>query len=597
MSRRHRSKKGSGQNTAETVEKPDEDKNIEFTEESADDSADKGEPAAENHAETNDETSAETSDEIRDKTTDKIIDDAEDKTVGMISDETSEDAAADSKDVSEEKTEEDDSRHRDVDDEYETEQDYPVYHDEAGDGRGYEPADDGNVDDRESEEDARRRTRRHRRRIEQRNAAIITTVILAAATFLIVLGVRKLGAVVGKHQAAVAEASVIASESAAEASSIVLAEPSTETASEETESVDYLQNVVDSCIKEMPLEDKVAQLFVVTPEQLTGAKAVQQAGDATQAALSKNAVGGIIYFKQNLKDKEQVTEMLKGTSAMSKYPLFLAIDEEGGNVSRVAEAGIDGSVKVDSEADIAKGGDTSKAEEAGETIGSYLSALGFNLDLAPVADVVTDVSKSSIGDRSYGADPQTDGQMAAAMTQGLQKTGVSACLKHFPGIGDAQGDTHKQKVEITETIDEMKQKNFVPFKAGIDAGADFVMAGHGDVSVADTSAEYMPACLSKKMVTDELRGELGFDGIVITDAMNMEAISDYFGADEAAVKAVQAGVDMILMPEDYEKAYNGILTAVKDGTITEDRINESLTRIYRVKYADKINDDTKENEE
>ena len=455
-------------------------------------------------------------------------------------------------------------------------------------------AKESNSDEIESREDARRSARRHRRRAEQRNAALITTILLAIVTVLILFGVKKLSNIIASHQAAEDYAEQSASESAAEASSIVIAEPSTETETVETESVDYLQNVVDSCIQEMPIEDKVAQLFIVTPEQLTGAESVQQAGDATQDALREKAVGGILYFKQNLKDKEQVSEMLKNTSAMSKYPLFLAVDEEGGKVSRVADAGIEGSVKVGSEASIAADGDTAKAEEAGETIGSYLSALGFNLDFAPVADVVTDQASSSIGDRSYGADPGIDGQMVAAMTTGLQQTGVSACLKHFPGIGDASGDTHKQKVEIAETLDDMKQKNFIPFKAGIDAGADFVMVGHADVSAIDTSAEYVPASLSKMMITDELRGELGFNGIVVTDAMNMKAISDYFGADEAAVKAIQAGVDIILTPADYDKAYSGVLAAVKDGTISEDRINESLERIYSVKYEDKINGVTSE---
>ena len=187
---------------------------------------------------------------------------------------------------------------------------------------------ESNSDEIESREDARRSARRHRRRAEQRNAALITTILLAIVTVLILFGVKKLSNIIASHQAAEDYTEQSASESAAEASSIVIAEPSTETETVETESVDYLQNVVDSCIQEMPIEDKVAQLFIVTPEQLTGAESVQQAGDATQDALREKAVGGILYFKQNLKDKEQVSEMLKNTSAMSKYPLFLALDEE-----------------------------------------------------------------------------------------------------------------------------------------------------------------------------------------------------------------------------------------------------------------------------
>ena len=472
-------------------------------------------------------------------------------------------------------------------DDYESERDNRPYEDEVGDEYGSEPADDGGEEDELTEKEIRRRERRRRRRREQTMVTVTVTLLAALFTALIIAGVSKITKAVRQHNMQVSEEQKTESESEAQESDVVLEAPSS-TESTAVESTDYLGSIVDSCIQEMPVEDKVAQLFIVTPEQLTGASAVTQAGDATQAALSKYSVGGIVYFKQNLKDKAQVTEMIKTTASMSKYPLFFAVDEEGGSVSRVAEAGIDGSVKVDTEATIAKGNDPAKAEEAGETIGSYLSALGFNLDFAPVADVVTDASKSAIGDRSYGSDPENDGKMAAAMVQGLQKSGVSACLKHFPGIGDADGDTHKQKVELSKTLDQMKQSDFVSFKAGIDSGAQFVMVSHGDVSAIDSSAQYLPASLSKKMITDELRGELGFNGIVVTDAMNMSAVSDYFGADEAAVKAIQAGADMILMPEDLDKAYNGVLAAVKDGKISEERINKSLERIYRVKYADKI---------
>ena len=473
-------------------------------------------------------------------------------------------------------------------DDYESERDNRPYEDEVGDGYGSEPADDGGEDDELTEQEIRRRERRRRRRREQTMVTVTVTLLVALFTALVIAGVLKITKAVRQHNVQVSEEQKIESESEAQESDVVLEAPSS-TESTAVESTDYLGSIVDSCIQEMPVEDKVAQLFIVTPEQLTGASAVTQAGDATQAALSKYSVGGIVYFRQNLKDKDQITEMLKATASMSKYPLFFAVDEEGGSVSRVAEAGIDGSVKVDTEAAIAKGNDPAKAEEAGETIGSYLGALGFNLDFAPVADVVTDASKSVIGDRSYGSDPANDGKMTAAMVQGLQKSGVSACLKHFPGIGDADGDTHKQKVELSKTLDQMKQSDFISFKAGIDSGAQFVMVSHGDVSAIDDSAEYLPASMSKKMITDELRGELGFNGIVVTDAMNMSAVSDYFGADEAAVKAIQAGADMILIPEDLDKAYNGVLAAVKDGKISEDRINQSLERIYRVKYADKIN--------
>lgn len=159
-------------------------------------------------------------------------------------------------------------------------------------------AKESNSDEIESREDARRNARRHRRRAEQRNAALITTILLAIVTVLILFGVKKLSNIIASHQAAEDYAEQSASESAAEASSIVIAEPSTETETVETESVDYLQNVVDSCIQEMPIEDKVAQLFIVTPEQLTGAESVQQAGDATQDALRKRLLEGFFILSR-----------------------------------------------------------------------------------------------------------------------------------------------------------------------------------------------------------------------------------------------------------------------------------------------------------
>ena len=156
----------------------------------------------------------------------------------------------------------------------------------------------------------------------------------------------------------------------------------------------------------------------------------------------------------------------------------------------------------------------------------------------------------------------------------------------FPGIGSAAEDTHEGRVETTKTLEEMKNSDFIPFQAGIEIGANLVMVGHVTASAIDE--EGLPSSLSKTVITDVLRGELGYDGIVITDALNMGAIAEYYTSDEAAVKAIKAGVDMLLMPEDFETAYQGLLAAVQDGTISEERIDDSLRRIYRIKYANKL---------
>lgn len=348
---------------------------------------------------------------------------------------------------------------------------------------------------------------------------------------------------------------------------------------------EQLEEIVVNSISTMPLEDKVAGLFIVTPESLTGVQTVTKAGEGTQKALEQYAVGGLIYFDKNIVDKDQLTEMLANTVPMSKYPIFLAVDEEGGSVSRVADSGIE-VIQVDDMASIGAGGDSSVAYETGVTIGSYLSALGFNLNFAPVADVATAEDGGVLGSRTFGMDANVCADMASNVVSGMQSTGVSACLKHFPGLGSAEEDTHDGRVEISKTADEMRASDFIPFQKGIEAGADFVMVSH--VTVPAIDSEGLPSSLSGAVITNTLRGELGFNGVVITDALNMSAITEYYTPEEAAVLAIEAGADMLLMPEDFEAAYTGLLTAVQEGRISEERIDESLKRIYRIKRRDDV---------
>ena len=349
------------------------------------------------------------------------------------------------------------------------------------------------------------------------------------------------------------------------------------------EEPDYLGEIVDSYISEMPLEDKVAGLFMITPEALTGTDTVVRAGDTTREKLSENPVGGLIYFSKNIKDAGQLTEMLQNTKNWSKYPIFLGVDEEGGSVSRVAEAGL--ADNVGPMAEIGASGDAAMAQEAGAVIGSYLSGFGFNMDFAPVADVITE-GNETIGDRSFGTDVNLVSPMVVAAVEGMQSNGVSACLKHFPGLGDTSEDSHDGMATTEKTLDDFNATDFPVYQAGINAGVEFVMVSH--ISAPNVTGDNKPASLSSKMITEILRGQLGYQGIVITDAMNMKAITEYYTSADAAVMALQAGADMILMPENYEEAYNGVLEAVNNGTLTEERIDESLKRIFRIKCKDKV---------
>ena len=343
-----------------------------------------------------------------------------------------------------------------------------------------------------------------------------------------------------------------------------------------------LDAYVDERIAQMPLEDKVAGLFVVRPEAITGVGTAVQAGDGTRQALEANPVGGLIYFDQNIQSEAQLKEMLENTARYAKYPLFLAVDEEGGTVSRI---GSSIGPKTDSAGAIGETGNPENAYQAGAAMGTALYGLGFNVDFAPVADLAN-VEGSIMEGRAYGSDVSVVSSFVNAMVRGLQEQKVSACLKHFPGMGSATEDTHDGKVSTDRTAEQFWAEELAVFQAGINEGADMVMVSH--MAASALTGDNEPSIFSQTLVTGILREQMGFQGVIITDALDMGAISQYYAADEASIMAVLAGCDMLLMPEDYEKAYTGVLEAVRSGNIDEERINDSLRRIYRIKYADMV---------
>ena len=349
---------------------------------------------------------------------------------------------------------------------------------------------------------------------------------------------------------------------------------------------ELLNEIIDARISEMTLEEKVAGLFIVTPESITNVTTAIQAGNGTKTAIEKYPVGGLIYFTKNIQSESQIKEMIANTVSYSRFPLFLAVDEEGGKVARVAEA-----LKLENVgnmAQIGSTGDVTQAYNAMQKIGNYLTNYGFNLNFAPVADVLTNSNNVSIGDRSFGNDVNLVSNMVVSAVKGLQETGITACMKHFPGLGDAGTDTHNGLAVVNKTMEELKATELIPFIAGIEAGVEMIMIGH--VSLPQITGDNTPATISEEIISNLLRKELGFDGVVITDAMNMGAITKYYKANDAATLALKAGADMILMPENFELAYKGVLEAVQNGTLSEERIDDSLTRVYRIKYADMVAD-------
>ncbi len=223
---------------------------------------------------------------------------------------------------------------------------------------------------------------------------------------------------------------------------------------------------------------------------------------------------------------------------------------------------------------------TTKAYETGKKISNILSEFQINLDFAPVADVAN-VKNSIMLKRSFGSDPNLVGDMVAAQVRAFKEKNIICSLKHFPGLGFTTGDTHKGYVKTNKTREQMRECEFIPFKKGIDAGADLVMIGH--VSAPNMIGDDTPASLSKLVVTDILRGEMGFDGVIVTDALNMGGVSNYYTSEQATVMALEAGVDILLMPENFVKSYNEVLKAVRSGRITEERIDQSVYRILKLK--------------
>ena len=367
------------------------------------------------------------------------------------------------------------------------------------------------------------------------------------------------------------------------------AESSTSILEADPESLDdiTMEGLVSEVLGQMTLEQKIGQLFIVSTDSLDF-NAETEMTDQMKQNIKKYQPGGVIFFSFNFTNDEDIKQNRKNLKKFirkmqkaSTVPMFMSVDEEGGTVSRVANSESFGTTKFPTMSEVGSTGDSANAYNVGATIGREISELGFNLDFAPVADISTNADNTEIGSRSFGRDAQLVSDMVSEEVKGLQQNGVSATLKHFPGQGDSGDDTHKGFVNLDVTIDRLRDVEFTPFKAGIAAGADVVMMSH--VAVRNITQNEVPASLSSLMVTDILREELQFDNIIITDAMNMKIITKFYDAGEAAVMAIEAGNDMILMPDDFVSSYDAVYEAVQDGTLTERQIDQAVSRILTVK--------------
>lgn len=337
-------------------------------------------------------------------------------------------------------------------------------------------------------------------------------------------------------------------------------------------------SLVDETLAGMTLHEKVCQMMFVTPEELTGEDGVTVAGDATRQALENYPVGGIVYFAKNLESQDQVKEMIDNSQKYSSIGLFVATDEEGGVVNRLMDTV--GTTYIGSMYYYKDDGDETAYENA-YTIANDMSALGFNLDFAPVADVWSNPDNTVIGERAYSDDYAQAAELVGNAVKGFNDGGVMCTLKHFPGHGDTAEDSHYSSAYVHSTKEEIMADEMQPFRSGIEAGAEFVMVGHLIVPDIDE----VPATLSYKIATGILREELKFEGVAITDSFEMESIADNYSVDDAVVMSVKAGMDMILQPKDMASAVNSIEQAVADGELSEDRIDESVRRILTLKES------------
>lgn len=321
-------------------------------------------------------------------------------------------------------------------------------------------------------------------------------------------------------------------------------------------------------LQAMTLEEKVWQLLVLRPEAFSADGNTIISAEQITEPLS---VGGLILSANHIVSTEQTAALLDGLQAKSKLPLLLAVDEEGGTVARVGPklgtTTLEPMFSYRSE-----GVDTAYANA--KALADDISALGFNVDLAPVADVWTNPQNTVIGGRAYSDKPAEAAELVAAAVEGFHAGGVTATLKHFPGHGDTLEDSHDGSAYVSKTLAELENCEFLPFIAGIEAGAQLIMTGHITLTAIDPEH---PATLSKAVIDGLLREQLGYDGVVITDALEMRAITDHYGAD-AAVLAIEAGCDLLLAPADPEATVQTILQQV-----SEERINESVLRILRLK--------------
>ena len=335
-------------------------------------------------------------------------------------------------------------------------------------------------------------------------------------------------------------------------------------------------------VDKMSLDEKIGQLIIAGFDGTT-------ADDEVKSLISEVKVGGVILFSRNVENASQVVKLnndIKEMNKENKYPIFISVDEEGGLVSRMPSEFND----IPTSMDIAKFNDKKLSYNIGKVIGEEISSLGFNMDFAPVLDINSNPDNPVIGNRSFGDNEAIVSKLGIATMKGLKDSNIIATVKHFPGHGDTSVDSHVGLPVVENDLERLKSFELVPFQKAIDEGVDMVMVSHIMLPKID---ENDPATLSKTIVTDILRKDMNYNGVVVTDDMTMGAIINNYDIGEAAVKSINAGVDIVMVCHQYEnvtKVIDAIKEAVNNGSITEERIDKSVERILKLKDKYNIED-------
>ncbi len=356
------------------------------------------------------------------------------------------------------------------------------------------------------------------------------------------------------------------------------------------------ESEVEEMLRKMTLREKVGQLFFVRPEALDpdihwenpptdlAPLKLQEVNEKMKQQNKSYPVGGIILYDWNINDEAQLAKFLPQLKALNGKPL-ICIDEEGGRVARLANNPNFHVKKYESMAAIGATGNPANAYECGNTIGTYLKKYGFDIDFAPVADVNTNPDNIIIGKRAFSDDPAVAAPMVVNYLQGLKDAGIVGCIKHFPGHGDVKTDTHYGYAQTQKTWAEMLSCEMVTFRAGINWGCQLVMTAH--IGAPKVIGSDIPSTMSSVMLQNKLRGELGYRNIIVTDALEMGAITKQYTNVDAVLGCLQAGVDIVLCPKEYAEVFDAVVKAVESGTISETRLNDSVRRILMLKYLKK----------